>query len=131
MRIFLTGASDFIGSAVLRDLQQARHHVVALARSDGAATALIAQGAEVHRGSLEDAPGLAAACISCDGVVHLAFGHDFSKFQENIDVNNRAVQAMAEALRGSNKSLVIASGTLLAACQTQGSRMKDTACSFR
>ena len=118
MRVLLTGATGFIGSAVASELREAGHSILALARSDQTADTLARRGLEVQRGDLSDLPGLADAARSSDGVVHLAFGHDFSKFQENIDVNNRAVEATATALHGSHKPFVIASGTLLASGRT-------------
>ncbi len=108
-----TGATGFIGTAVVRELQGAGHDVLGLARSDKAAEALAQQSVKVHRGDLSDTDCLAEGARSCDGVIHLGFNHDFSKFQENIAVDRKAVQSMAEALHGSNKPLVIASGVLL------------------
>ena len=118
MRLFVTGATGFIGSAVVRDLQAAGHAVLGLARSDVAAGILSQQGVEVHRGDLGDPDTLAEAARGSDGVIHLAFGHDFSRFMENIAADRRAVQAMADALGGSDKPLVIASGVLLSSGQT-------------
>ncbi len=114
MRLFVTGATGFIGSAVVRELLAAGHEVLGLARSDETARTLAQQGVAVHRGDIGDTGGLAEAARSCDGVIHLAFKHDFSRFQENIADDRKAVQSMADALNGSNKPLVIASGVLLA-----------------
>ena len=118
MRFFVTGATGFIGSAVVRELQGAGHAVLGLARSDQAAETLAQQDVAVHRGDLGDPDDLAEAARSCDGVLHLAFNHDFSRFQENIAADRRAVQSMADALHGSNKPLVIASGVLLSSGRT-------------
>lgn len=115
MRIFVTGATGFIGSAVVAELLGAGHQVLGLARSDKAADALARAGAEAHRGELVDLDSLAAGARACDGVAHLAFIHDFSKYQENGDIDRRAVTAMADALEGSGKPLVITSGTALIA----------------
>jgi len=118
MRLFVTGATGFIGTAVVRELQGAGHDVLGLARSDKAAEALAHQNVEVHQGDLGDTDGLTGAAGSCDGVIHLGFNHDFSKFQENIAIDRKAVQSMAGALHGSDKPLVIASGVLLASGRT-------------
>lgn len=117
MRIFVTGASGFIGSAVVRELLAAGHSVVGLARSDEAAKAVEALGAEVHRGSLQDLDGLKQAAAAADGVAHLAFNHDFSKFAENAEDERHAITALGDALAGSNKPLVITSGIAIASGQ--------------
>lgn len=114
----MTGATGFIGTAVVQELQGAGHDVLGLARSDKAAEALAQRNVEVRRGDLSDTDSLTRAVRLCDGVLHLGFNHDFSKFQENIAIDYAAVQSMAEALRGSDKPLVIASGVLLASGQT-------------
>ncbi len=118
MRFFMTGATGFIGSAVVRELHAAGHEVLGLARSDKAAQTLAQQDVAVHRGDLSDPDGLARSARSCDGVIHLAFNHDFSRFLENIAADRRAVRSMADALHGSNKPLVIASGVLLSSGRT-------------
>ncbi|MCP2338459.1 SDR family oxidoreductase [Actinomadura rupiterrae] len=110
MRVFVTGASGFIGSATVRDLLGAGHEVVGLARSDDAAVRVKAAGAEVVRGSLDDLDGLRAAAEAADGVVHLAFIHDFSRYEENVKTDRRAIEAMGEALAGSGRPLVVAAG---------------------
>jgi nucleoside-diphosphate-sugar epimerase len=115
MRIFVTGASGWIGSAVVPELLGAGHRVVGLARSDASATALGAAGAEVHRGSLDDLDGLRDAAVASDGVIHLAFKHDLAftgDFQGAADADRRAIDVLGEALAGSGRPLVIASGVL-------------------
>src|SRR5690348_7551626 len=111
MRIFVTGASGWIGSAVLPELIGAGHQVLGLARSDAAAAAVAARGAEVLRGDLADAAALRAGAEDCDGVVHLAFIHDFSRFESSVRADAQAIDAIGAALEGSGKPLVIASGT--------------------
>jgi nucleoside-diphosphate-sugar epimerase len=114
MRIFVTGASGWIGSAVVPQLTGAGHQVTGLARSDAAATAIAAAGAEVHRGSLDDLDALREAAGASDGVVHLAFKHDIAfsgDFQGAADADRRAVETFGEALVGSDRPLLIASGT--------------------
>jgi nucleoside-diphosphate-sugar epimerase len=111
MRIFLTGATGFIGSAIVPELLKAGHHVLGLTRSDAGAQALIEAGVEVHRGALEEPDSLRLGAEKSDAVIHTAFDHDFSRFVENCEKDSRAIQALGEALKGSNRPLVITSGT--------------------
>ena len=118
MRVFVTGASGWIGSAVVPELLGAGHQVVGLARSDASAAALAAAGVEVRRGSLDDLETLRTEAAASEGVIHLAFNHELAfsgGFQDAADADRRAIEAFAEALAGSDRALVLASGTLFAA----------------
>ncbi|HEY0747519.1 MAG TPA: SDR family oxidoreductase [Steroidobacteraceae bacterium] len=115
MRVFITGAAGFIGTATTKELIANGHQVVGLARSDDNAKTLKQLGAEVHRGGLEDLDSLRKGAKETDGTIHLAFIHDFSKFAENGQIDKRAIETMGEALAGSNKPLIVTSGTLLVA----------------
>lgn len=111
MKLFVTGASGWVGSAVVSDLLAAGHQVVGLARSDTSAQALAAAGAGVHRGDLEDLDTLSSGAKDADGVIHLAFRHDFDDFAGACDVDRDAITALGEALVDSGRPLVVTSGT--------------------
>jgi len=114
MRIFVTGATGFIGSALIPKLIQAGHSVLGLTRSETGAKALRAVGAEVQHGNLEDLDSLRQGASKADGVIHLAFNHDFSQFQKNCEDDRKAIVAMGEVLLGSKRPFVITSGTAIA-----------------
>ncbi|MCW8308107.1 SDR family oxidoreductase [Acidiphilium sp. PA] len=115
MRIFVTGATGFIGSALVPALISAGHQVLGLTRSEAGAAALRAAGAAVHHGNIEDLDSLRAGAAEVDGVIHLAFNHDFSRFEKNAADERAAVTALGEVLLGSDRPLVVTSGTAIAA----------------
>ena len=114
MRVFVTGATGNIGSKVVKELIAAGHRVLGLCRSDDKAPALAAAGAEVYRGSIADPDSLMDGASRSDGVIHLAFNHDFSRFVQNCEDDRRVIKALGSALAGSNRPLIVTSGTPIA-----------------
>lgn len=123
MRVFVTGATGFIGSAIVNELLGAGHSVLGLARSDASAEALARLGVEAHRGELADTDSLAAGARVCDGVIHTAFIHDFSKYKANAETDRQALAAMAQTMKGTGQPLVATSGTAVLTLGRIGTEM--------
>ena len=114
MRVFVTGATGFIGSLVVKELIAAGHQVTGVCRSDEKASALASAGAEVYRGSIDDPDSLKQGAARSDGVIHLAFNHDFSKFAANCETDRRVLRALGAVLARSDRPLILTSGTAIA-----------------
>ncbi|WP_118953164.1 SDR family oxidoreductase [Taibaiella helva] len=110
MRVFVTGASGFVGSAIIKQLLDAGHQVLGLVRSEQAAQTLADMGAEAHRGDVNDPGSLESGAAHCDAVIHTAFNHDFSRYKENCEDDRKVILSLGKILAGSNRPLVITSG---------------------
>ena len=126
MRVFVTGATGFIGTAVIDELLGAGHSVIGLARSEAGAQKLKARGVDVLRGDVEDLESLRQGATKADGVIHLAFVHDFSRFVEVCEIDRRAIAAMGDAMAGTNKVLIVTSGTAMAGSGRHDLILEDT-----
>jgi len=110
MRVFVTGASGFVGSAIVNELITSGHQVLGLARSDSSAQKIIKAGAQVHRGDLDDLESVQKGAAECEAVIHTGFNHDFSKFKANCEADRQVIGALAATLKGSDRPLIITSG---------------------
>jgi len=110
MRVFVTGASGFVGSAIVKELLQSGHQVLGLVRTEHAAEVLMKAGAEAHHGNLDDLESIKKGAAQCDAVIHTAFNHDFSRYKENCENDRKVIGALGEVLAGSGRPLVITSG---------------------